>query len=280
MNPELLSANLSLVFMAAAGGALLANVIRATRGQRLLPMVDATAAAGLLYLFGTSAFGWGFLPREALFAVYAAIFSLLAAMAILRRTGQRDAGAPLGAALIQQAALAYIFSPDGHWKQALSALLAIYFFIAAVNWLRGSEPESPVRDDPRPPLFPPKRIRGLREFAGAGLAAALVYVFAMGTGRLPVPTSPEPAAQEETSSEAAAPEQAAEVDEAAKVEEAPAAAKSYKASAGETLKSIARKLYGKGDKWRALAAANPGLKPGAKLKAGQTINLPIMDKSR
>jgi LysM repeat protein len=272
MNPELLSANLSLAFVAAAGGALLANLVRLTRGERLLPMVDATAAAGLLYLFGTSAFGWDFLPREALFAAYAAIFSLLAAMAILRRAREQNGGAPLGAALIQQAALAYIFSPAGHWKQALSALLAIYFFIAAVNWLRGSEPEAIVRDDPRPPLFPPRRIRGLKEFAGAVLAAAFVYVFAMGTGRAPAPPSPEPVAQEEPTPEAAAPE------EAAKVEEAPAPAKTYTAATGETLKSVARKLYGKGDKWRALAAANPGLKPGAKLKAGRMINLPNADK--
>ncbi len=49
---------------------------------------------------------------------------------------------------------------------------------------------------------------------------------------------------------------------------------SYTAVAGDTVKSIAKKLYGKPEKWRAIAKANPGLKPSSKLRAGQVIYLP------
>ncbi len=51
----------------------------------------------------------------------------------------------------------------------------------------------------------------------------------------------------------------------------PAKADVYTVAAGDTLKSIAKKLYGKPEKWRAIAKANPGLKGGYKLKAGQVI---------
>lgn len=274
MNPDLLPANFSLIFMAAAGAALLANIIALSTGH-LLRAIDAAAAAGLVYLLGAGAFGWSFLPREALFALYAAIFAVLAATAILRKARADDAGEPLGPALIQQAAMAYLFIAPDHWKPQLSALLAIYFLINAIGWLRGSEPaEETKRADPRPPLFPPKRVRGVREFAGVALAAAFVFVFAMGT-RPPVAPPPAPVAEETP----AAPEETTASEEA----EAPAPAKeetpAYVAKAGETLKSIARKLYGKPDRWRVLAELNPGLRPTAKLKAGQAIKLPPPQKS-
>lgn len=272
MNPDLLPANLSLVFLAAAGAALLTHLGRLTKGERLSPAIDAACAAGLIYLFGIGAFGWSCLPREALFAFYAALFSLLAATAILRRLRSGAGGAPLAPPLIQTAAILYIFAPAGHWKPPLSALLAIYFLFSAVSWMIGSPPEDVASDDPRPPLIPPKRLRGAREFGGAALAAALVFVFVMGAGKPtppPAPKAPEPVAQAEPE-----PEAPAAAAEEAKAEEDPAPARTYRAAAGETLRSIARKLYGKVDKWRALAAANPGLKPNAKLKAGQEILLP------
>jgi len=57
---------------------------------------------------------------------------------------------------------------------------------------------------------------------------------------------------------------------------APAAAKDpgpYTARAGDTFKSIAKRLYGTAKKWRALADANPELK-AKRFRAGQLIRLP------
>lgn len=42
---------------------------------------------------------------------------------------------------------------------------------------------------------------------------------------------------------------------------------------GDTLFSIAKRVYGDGSKWRAIQAANPGIVP-TKLRIGQQINLP------
>lgn len=54
---------------------------------------------------------------------------------------------------------------------------------------------------------------------------------------------------------------------------APPAAKTYTARRGDTLRSIAKRLYGDEKRWRDIAAANPALNP-KKLRQGQIINLP------
>ena len=47
----------------------------------------------------------------------------------------------------------------------------------------------------------------------------------------------------------------------------------YKIKKGESLWSIAQAKYGNGNKWKAIAAANPSVNPN-KVQAGQTIVLP------
>ena len=62
----------------------------------------------------------------------------------------------------------------------------------------------------------------------------------------------------------------------APVESPPTVAKDpgvYTARAGDTFKSIAKRLYGATSKWRAIAELNPDLK-SKKLRAGQLVNLP------
>lgn len=52
-----------------------------------------------------------------------------------------------------------------------------------------------------------------------------------------------------------------------------AAGGTYVVQKGETLWKIATKVYGDGQRWKDIAAANPGLNPNA-IQAGQTITLP------
>ena len=55
---------------------------------------------------------------------------------------------------------------------------------------------------------------------------------------------------------------------------APAAGgKSYTVKKGDTLFSIAKEVYGNGNQWQRLTAANPGLSPST-LKVGQKIAIP------
>ena len=50
------------------------------------------------------------------------------------------------------------------------------------------------------------------------------------------------------------------------------------ARAGDTLKSVARRLYGDAAKARDIARVNSGMKSNAKLRAGQKIVLPTPAK--
>jgi peptidoglycan endopeptidase LytF len=56
------------------------------------------------------------------------------------------------------------------------------------------------------------------------------------------------------------------------------AAGKYMVKTGDTLSSIASSQYGSVNQWKAILAANPGLKPSS-LRVGQTINLPAGAKA-
>lgn len=281
MNPDLLSSTVSTALVALVAALLLAHLSQLARAHRLRHAVDALTCGGLIYLFGMRAFGWSAAPREALCAVFALLAVGLVAVALAREARGEEAGFPWRLTAIQAAAMAYVFGPFAFWRPAASLLLLLLFLLETLRWLAGTEEElsEAQRASPHPPLFPPKRARGLREFALAGTAAVLAYVFAIGAGRAPPPPPPEsPAPAAETVAEPPSqPEPAASSEaptENASPEGAAAAPQTYTTAAGDTFKTIARKLYGKPDKWRALAAANPGLKPGAKFKAGVVIKLP------
>jgi len=61
--------------------------------------------------------------------------------------------------------------------------------------------------------------------------------------------------------------------EPAPVATSPAAAATYVVQRGDTLRSVAKKLYGAARRWRDIAAANPSLRRN-KLKPGQILKLP------
>jgi len=313
MTPDLLSATVSMIFMAVLCAALLFHLSRIAGPNRLLHGINATTVAGLIYLFGGAAFGWRLVPREVWFALYLALFAAVAGVTAMRRLQQGEAGFPSLSTLIQQGAMAYIWAPPTFWKPQLAFLLLLYFLFEIVASLRGRRPTSKVAEgnNRRPPLFPPKRVRGLSEFALATAAAAMAYVFAVGPGASPVtapppadqagqttteqpaestaveesgPASPETAGKEpepaadqtspaQTVDAANAPDAGAPAVETARPSAPAAPAPSYTVAAGDTFKTIARRLYGSKEKWRAIANVNPGTK-GSRLRAGQVIRLP------
>jgi LysM repeat protein len=301
MNPDLLSNTVSLALVAFVGALLLAHLSQLAGAHRLRHAVDALSCAGLLYLFGSRAFGWVFLPREALSGLFVVLAIAVVAYGAPRELRGEEVGFPWRLTAVQAAAMAYLFGPFAFWRPAASLVLLFFFLLETMRWLAGTEEEETEAPggSPHPPLFPPRRRRGVREFALAGTAAVLAYVFFTGMGRAPLAPPPEaatpapeaasesPAPAAETATETPAPTEAPAENaatpgenasppaaEPAAPEQAAPAAKDYTTVAGDTFKSIAKKLYGKPEKWRALAAANPGVKPGAKFRAGVSIKLP------
>ena len=314
MNSNISSAYVAVVLMAALAAALLFHLSRILGPQRLLHAAYAAAALGLFYLLGATAFGWTFDRQGALLWVYLAFFLLAAGVAARRRMMLGAIGLPWLSALIQLGVVAYMFAPNSFRKPPVTAALFLYFIFEALIWLRGREAQEPapsvganVRE--RPPLFMPKRRRGLAEASLATAGIAVAFLLVAGPQAAHEASEPDSAQQQQseieqtaaigetTNSEEPAPEanpsatndepkaasQESEPAEAAPqvagnapVEPPPTAAKDpgvYAARAGDTFKSIARRLYGATSKWRAIAERNPDLK-SKKLRAGQLVNLP------
>lgn len=297
-----------IILMAALLVALLYHLSRFAGPRRLLHAAYAATAAGLIYILGSAAFGWRAGVEPALLWVYVGLFALVGAYAARRRAQFGAIGLAWLSALVQQGVMAYMFAPDSFRKPPVTFLLLIYFALEVVVWLRGreGEPDAPAVADleSRPPLFPPKRRRGLTEVALAAASAAIVYLLFVGP-RAPV-VAPEAATTEQAADSQI--EQTAASEESAAAQEpvaeakpadteskdaeggvapkvaatepdvgAPSAAakasQAYAARAGDTFKSIAKRIYGSPDKWRAIADANPDVK-AKKLRAGQLIKLP------
>ncbi len=297
-----------IILMAALLVALLYHLSRFAGPRRLLHAAYAATAAGLIYILGSAAFGWRAGAEPALLWGYVGLFALVGAYAARRRAQFGAIGLPWLSALVQQGVMAYMFAPDSFRKPPVTFLLLIYFALEVVVWLRGreEEPDSPAIADSesRPPLFPPKRRRGLTEAALAAASAAIMYLLFVGP-RAPI-VAPEAATTEQATD--AQIEQTAASEESAPAQEpvaeakpadteskdaeggvapkvaatepdvgAPSAAakasQAYAARAGDTFKSIAKRIYGTPDKWRAIADVNPDVK-AKKLRAGQLIKLP------
>lgn len=308
MNWDIPSAYPPFILMAALVAALLYHLSQLTGPRRLLHAAYLATAAGLIYILGSAAFGWQSGADSALLWVYVGLFALVGAYAARRRAQLGAIGLPWLSALIQQGVMAYMFAPDSFRKPPVTFLLLIYFALEVVIWLRGREEETNAPADEkagsRPPLFPPKRRRGLTEAALAAASAAIVYLLFVGP-RAPI-VAPEAATTEQAAdaqieqtaaSEESAPAQepVAEAEPAdaenkdagagvapkvaatePDVDASSAAAKAsdiYAARAGDTFKSIAKRIYGTPEKWRVIADANPGVK-SKKLRAGQLIKLP------
>lgn len=306
---DVLTANLPLLLIALLAAAFVLHLFRLTTPARWLHAAYAASALGLILVLGARTYGWSAVSPTVLMWVFLVLFLAVAAVAARRRIERGRIGLPWLSALIQLGAVAYMFAPAQFWKPPLAFLLFLYFAAELVSWLRGQEEEIDAAedDDHRPPLFPPKRQRGLTEASLAAAAATMIYVMAVGP-RAPVvaPEEPQQEASAESTSvegESAAPETAtadtapttseppagdaasAETPKVATAEpqapaasgaEAPAApGATYTVLAGDTYKSIAKRLFGDRKKWRAIADANPGVK-GNKLRAGQVLKVPDM----
>ncbi|MFZ3181887.1 MAG: LysM peptidoglycan-binding domain-containing protein [Methylocystis silviterrae] len=313
MNSNLTSAYAAVILMAALAAALPFHLNRILGPQRLLHAAYAAAALGLFCLLGATAFGWTFDRQSALLWVYLALFLLAAGIAARRRMTLGAIGLPWLSALIQLGVVAYMFAPDSFRKPPVTAALFLYFIFEALVWLRGREAQEPAEspgasDRARPPLFPPLRRRGFAEASLAAAAIAIAFLLVAGPQAAHIDPESDSAQQEaqteDTAASSDAPngeEPASEVNPSATNEEpkterresaaaeAPQASAGhapveppttaakdpgiYTARAGDTFKSIARRLYGAASKWRAIAELNPDLK-SKRLRAGQLVNLP------
>lgn len=299
MSTGVLPVPLSMILCAALAGALGVLLLQLRRKFDGVLAAWALAAAGLILLASENAFGWRGAPHAPLFWLSVA----LATAAFLARFLPQRVDGGLAAAL-PLAGLAVAFASGDGVRALLSGPLLVYFVAVAFDALRGVEP-APAADAAetisRPPLRRPARVRGARELAIAVVAAGLAVQSA--APLLPAPPPPEEPATPEASDPVTAPEtpdsvaatptpaepgvqstseRAEETSGAAPApapsagaEETPANPKIYRTRAGDTLRAIAARLYGRPAMLKALAKANPRIKADARLPSGREITLPV-----
>lgn len=309
MSAGVLPVPVSIVLCAALLWALGALLARLLRKFDVTLAVWALAAGGLLLIQAENALGWRGTPHAALSTLFLAlaIGAVLASFFLRRADGGLAAALPL-------AGLAVAFSSGDGLRALSSGLLLIYFIAVFIGAIRGAEPEPETAPDAaqtieRPPLRRPARVRGAREIALAIVAGALALQ--SGVTLLPQPeapttaetgASPEPEpAEAETAipaptetaeptaqSEAEKPVETPAPESNPNAAAAPAAAQAetradpriYLTQAGDSLRVIAVRLYGRPNMLKALAKANPRIKPDARLPAGREIRLPFPPTQR
>jgi len=268
MNPEFFPAKLSMAMGAALIAALAGFIARFSKQAQWRDASYGLAALGLIAYFGASAMGGRFIDHAVAMWFYLAAAAIITGAYFFNR-----AAFPLWSTLTPMLATAYLFAPATIWRWPLTLPLFAFSIFSAVGFARGEEPPPmiDVHNPGRLPLRRPPRILSAREMACAVIAAALALVFGAALFWPAPPPVEAPAGQAETISPetADAPTESVETKESSVEEPA-----SYTARAGDTFKSVARRLYGDAATARDIARVNPGIKSNAKLRAGQKIMLP------
>ncbi len=273
MSPDILPAKLSIAIIAALVAALAILVAYGRRAKLSNETIWAFAALGLIAFCGESAARADLVNHTAVTWAYLMAATYFSGVHFLRRDN-----IPVWPSLMVLLAIAYLFAPQTYWRSSLTLLLFLWSLFVAIDFARGREPDT--IDDPRfparLPLRRPKRIRGAREVALAAAAGALALIFGVHLFRPdPPPEVAQPAQEESAVSEqtSEAPAESPETGEAPVVEP-----ETFTARAGDTFKSIAKRVYGDASRAPDIARANPGVKPNARLRAGRKINLPKPSK--
>lgn len=269
MSPDILPAKLSIAIIVALVAALVILLAYGRRAKLSNETIWAFAALGLIVFCGEVATGAGLFNHTAVTWAYLIAATFFSGAYFLRREH-----IPVWPSLMLMLAIAYLFAPPAYWRSSLTLLLFLWSLFVAIDFARGREPDT-IADPSFParlPLRRPKRIRGAREVALAAVAGTLALIFGAHLFRPdPPPVVAQPAQEENAVTEqtSEAPADNPETGEAPVVEP-----ETFTARAGDTFKSIAKRVYGDASRASDIARANPDVKPNARLRAGRKINLP------
>lgn len=92
---------------------------------------------GMLYMYAMMAFNWNAIPSEVWVAVYSVTTVVMAVWMIARVVGKRPFSYLWVLALVQQAAMIYMWMPMSSWVAVFTWALVVYFTAEAIAWLVG-----------------------------------------------------------------------------------------------------------------------------------------------
>ncbi len=297
---DLLSETPSLVWIAALATVLLFHCSHLfhMRGEpRWYHSAHVVVLLGMLYMFAGAAFGLHLLPPSAWTLVYVATSTAILGWMLIRLARGRSFKKLWAVALVQQVAMIYMWAPMRVWLPLLTFGFVLYFIAEVVAWLANAysklEPlataEAPARHFGG--SLEPRSVFG--DLCMTIMAASMAYMFVSMQLMAPTTCRPGQVADNRSAAPSVAtptPHQAQSAPEApprvAKLPPSPepeiaasGGGKSYTIVAGDTLRTIAARVYGRAGLWDRIAKANPGLDP-RHLRVGRVIKLPAPEPRR
>jgi len=238
---------------------------------------------GMLYMFSAPAIGLHFLPPRAWIIVYVATSVAILGWMLLRLLRRRSLGKLWAVAFIQQVAMIYMWAPMRFWLPLLTYGFVFYFVGEIIAWLANAysklEPLAVAQAHARHAggSLEPRSVFG--DLCMTTMAASMAYMFLAMQLMAPMPrhleqlTESGPAAPPELAPPSYVAQPMPEPSSRAVAPPPSRAPETYEIVAGDTLRRIAARVYGRADLWARIAKANPGLDP-RRLRVGQVIALP------
>jgi hypothetical protein len=271
----MLSARVSAIWIGVLCAVLLfhcGHLIRMRGEGRWLHGAHVVMLIGMVYMYAAVAFGVDWLPAAAWIAVYAASSAAIASWMIERWRRRRSVGALWPLALVQQAAMVYMWLPMSDWVPWLSYALGAYFASEMVVWLAKSSvvfaPAGAAVAGPAP-AHPPHSV--VNDLCMTVMAASMGYMFVGMQSMMTLPTLAQPSVAEAPPGlQTGRSNESGQATPSATESKVP---ETYVIAAGDTLSGLALRFYGSAPDWRSIAMLNPGLDP-RRMPVGRSIRLP------
>jgi LysM repeat protein len=297
--PDLFSVKASVIWLAALFAVLVFHCrhLIFMRGQhRWYHASHVVMLVGMIYMYGSVAFGWHWFPEPMWLVVYVATSAAIIGGMMMRFEQRRSLRYLWILALAQQGSMIYMWMPMANWMPWLSYALAGYFTLETLAWLTRVW-NKPVHSSAAiggsgsmVMTLEPRSVLG--NICMSMMAASMAYMFiGMQLMMSPMPRPSQLLAQKQqplpaqsetapgrykpgSSAATQAPNAVASEPERPSAETVPpAVATTYIIVSGDTLGSIATRLYGNARQWHNIEKANRGLDP-RRLHVGQALKLP------
>lgn len=136
--PDLLSASVSLIWIAALIGVLVfhcTHFIHMRGSWRWLHSAHVVMLLGMLYMYAAMAFGVGWFPGSAWMIIYAATSAVIIGWMLVQWVQKGSCGRLWILALVQQGAMIYMWMPMTFWLPLVTYALSAYFALETLTWL-------------------------------------------------------------------------------------------------------------------------------------------------
>lgn len=140
MGPDIFPTWVSVIWIVLLAGVIAFHCIHLARmgGQhRWFHSAHVVMSLGMIWMFGMMSLSWDAIPSSALVGLYCLTTAAILVWMVLRFARREPFSFLWILALVQQAAMIYMFAPMSIWNPLLSYGLAAYFLLETIAWIVG-----------------------------------------------------------------------------------------------------------------------------------------------